>query len=65
MIKFRHLEQHNETYSQHFCKSIKFAGNSALAALVFTIHAIWPDIFTTNGSALIASLNESLKSITK
>lgn len=56
-MKFKHLEEKQQTYFEHFKDSMSYAGRSLKSFGYFFIHAFLPDTFTSSGSESIKSLN--------
>lgn len=52
-MKFRHLQDINQTYLEHLKDSLWYSLFSLRACIVFLIHGIYPDIFETEGSDTI------------
>ena len=57
---FKHLEQLNMGYGEHFLHSMSYCFISLSASFYFFIHAIYPDAFEFDGSRQIRYLNELL-----
>lgn len=55
-----HLECINEDYFTHLFNGLKYSSLSMYASIVFFIHAIVPDILTSEGSDTIFSLSKQL-----
>lgn len=60
-IRFQHLQKINQTYLQHFKDAVSYSYVSQKASLYFILHALYPDMFMTNGSSEIAKLHEQLQ----
>ena len=58
---FKHLNDINQIYFQHFSDSIGYCGKSIKASFYFLCHAIWPDIFEFSGSDTINELSDVLR----
>ena len=58
---FKHLEQLNMGYGEHFLHSMSYCFMSLSASFYFFIHAIYPDAFEFDGSRQIRYLNELFK----
>jgi hypothetical protein len=58
---FTHLNQVEQTYSQHFTDSIGYSWKSFKASFCFLCHAVWPDVFITSGSSYIMQLNDTIQ----
>ena len=56
----RHLEEANETYFQHFCHAMSFAGHMLFGATACAIHALLPFLFVRTGSSQIAQLYDRM-----
>ena len=52
-MKFKHLQEVNETYSEHFWFAFPMACRMAWGAFCIGVHAIIPSLFVTSGSAII------------
>lgn len=50
---FKHLENANQTYFEHFKDSFTYFILSLKASYYFLAHAIYPDIYETSGSSQI------------
>ena len=55
-----HLASVEETYFQHMCHALRFAGTLMVAALACLLHAIFPFLFVKTGSALISGLHRDM-----
>lgn len=53
-----HPRKHKMNCGEHFVAAMKSALQSFGAGIVLTVHAIFPMIFETTGSSMIASLNQ-------
>ena len=53
MSQFKHLQELNITYTEHFKNSMSYSIQSLKASFYFFIHAIYPDVYLTNGSNTI------------
>lgn len=53
-----HLIFARQTYFEHFLDSIKFSGLAFKACYYFTVHAIFPEYYITNGSRTISKLHD-------
>ena len=60
LSKLDHLDQVNMTYIQHMCGALKFSLISAIACIIFFIHAFFPNYLIYDGSFLIYNLNNEL-----
>jgi hypothetical protein len=60
MSQFKHLQELNITYTEHFKNSMSYSIQSLKASFYFFIHAIYPDAFEFDGSRQIRYLNELL-----
>ena len=58
---FRHLEQVDQTYSEHFKDAMRYSWRSLKCSFKFFIHALWPDVFKTDGSREVMELNETIR----
>ena len=56
-----HLEQVKQGYFEHLIDTFKYANISFMAGIVFVIHGLLPDTFTTTGSYIISYLHELLE----
>ena len=54
----RHPRSIGETYFEHLCMALGFAGRMLVATLVCTVHAFLPFLFEKTGSGMIAALYE-------
>jgi hypothetical protein len=63
-MDFIHLKNVNQTYIEHFYDAMNFSFMSLRASFYFFIHAIWPDLFLTNGSKQIEKLHNIILSKT-
>ena len=57
---FKHLERINKGYFEHFFHAMSYCFISLSASFYFFIHAIYPDVFESDGSKQIRYLNELL-----
>ena len=48
-----HLSDNDISYFEHLKRSMKYSGKSIKASFFFFIHAIFPNVFETNGSDTI------------
>ena len=61
MIKFTaHLEEVNETYTEHFSMAMHFAFRMFVGALACAVHAVLPCAFERTGSSTITDLHEQM-----
>lgn len=60
-MKFKHLEENNQSYLEHFKDSMSYSFTSLKCSGYFFIHAFFPDIFTDNGSSNIENLNSIIR----
>ena len=60
-MKFKHLDDVEMTYIQHFRTSARWAGRMAYLAYCAFFHAIYPDLFTSTVSTHIKKYNEEIK----
>ena len=56
----RHLQEANESYTEHFCHAISFAGHLFVAALACAAHAILPFLFERSGSSRVTLLYDRM-----
>lgn len=56
-----HLASVGETYFEHMCFALRFAGRLMAASLAVIAHAIFPAICQTTGSRTIFELNDELR----
>jgi hypothetical protein len=61
MFKFNHLEKLNMTYFSHFKMSMNYSLYSLKSSYYFFIHALYPDIYKSNGSNNIHELSNILR----
>lgn len=61
-MKFRHLEENNQTYNEHFKDSFKYFKLSLKSSFYFLCHAIYPDLFVDKGSKTIFKLSKIIQS---
>lgn len=52
-MKFKHLQQLKQNYFNHFYDALKYSILSLRASYYFFIHALYPDVYVTNGSETI------------
>lgn len=57
---FKHLEEYNISYTQHAWRSMGLAVRLWRGAVLATIHAIYPDWFTTASTDLTSDLVKQL-----
>jgi len=62
---YKHLDEVNMTYLQHFIFSLQLAVENIVNAVVLVIHAIFPCFFTTYFSEWIESCSIRLKRLKK
>jgi hypothetical protein len=56
-----HLADRRLGYCEHMAGAFTYASSALLAAVIFVIHGIIPDIFTDAGSNIIECLNGKIK----
>ena len=56
-----HPHSVGETYFEHMKKALKYSFVLYYAFIVVMIHALYPFLFTTTGSDVIAKLHKELK----
>jgi hypothetical protein len=56
-----HLADRRLGYCEHMAGAFTYASSALLAAVIFVIHGIIPDIFTDTGSNIIECLNGKIK----
>jgi hypothetical protein len=61
MPLFRHLEDVDQTYGEHFKDAMHFSWCSFKCSLKFFIHALLPNMFKTDGSREVMELNETIR----
>ncbi len=61
MLEFNHLRDINLSYYDHLLVALDYAKDALNASLIFTFHALFPDIFVTTGSEIIDKLNNKIK----
>ena len=59
--QFKHLKENGLNYFDHFKYAMKYSWVSLKASFCFTIHAFYPDHFSTTGSDLISELNTNIQ----
>jgi hypothetical protein len=57
-MKFKHLDDIDQTYSRHFRQAMMYSFKSLKNSFYFFIHGIWPDCFVYDGSESIKELHE-------
>lgn len=62
-MNLNHLEEAEETYSQHLHRALIMSFNLFIMTLVCLIHALLPFIFTTYVSRRVMEINSSLDSL--
>lgn len=60
-MKFKHLQENDQNYSQHFNDAFRYSFESLKCSFYFLCHAFWPDIYKKNGSNKINKLSEEIK----
>lgn len=50
---FKHLEEANETYLEHFQVAARIAAYTAIGSFCCAVHAVVPCLFTQTGSMLL------------
>ncbi len=58
---FKHLEDVNQTYFEHFKDSIRYSFLCLKTCFYFLIHSIYPDLFIKSGSDQIKILHDEIQ----
>lgn len=58
MTRFHHLKELNVSYTTHFKHSMYYSFTSLKSSYYFFIHAVYPDIYVTDGSETITKLHK-------
>lgn len=59
-MNFLHLKLINQSYLDHFNDAMYYSFISLRSSFYFFVHAIWPDLFVTDGSREIYELNRNI-----
>ena len=65
MKAFKHLSELNVSYTKHFKHSMYYSFVSLKSSYYFFIHAIYPDVYVTNGSTNIKALHNLINQNSK
>jgi hypothetical protein len=60
-MNFKHLDENDQTYFEHFKESIYYSYISFKSSMCFLIHAFWPDLYVKSGSSNINKLDKQIK----
>lgn len=58
-----HLQDVNMSYFQHMGYALSYSFVSFSASIIFIIHALIPDLFTSTGSSCIEMLHEHFQEL--
>ena len=57
-MKWKHLQQLNETYREHAGHAAWIAGQLFVAVLALLIHALWPDLLAREASERLKAVED-------
>jgi len=60
MFRFKHLDDVNMSYCDHFSRSCEFSIKFFVSSVKACIHSFWPDIFVTSTTDSIGELSKIL-----
>lgn len=60
-MKFQHLEDINQSYSDHFKDAIGYSWTAFKCSMIFFVHALYPDVLKTAGSKKLNKLHEIIQ----